>query len=392
MGIEATSSIEISETAQKQFTKVDVRELPSDLSTRASNPILHGYKFLQTNSTYLKLNVKKHEDVAVLVAVIEEAHFGVTYAEGNFLYHIALKVRNTTQDFIKFVLPEKSSLWSTSVEGKVVRPAQDKQKRVLIPLKRSTSESVFSVEIFFLRPATEMTGTGTQQWEFPTFNTPINHAFYLIHLPNEFKYGEFEGDLRERKEKCFSQTATVFDQVSQDKNKHNAPSNSYNARNAAPRQQMQMQMQQQQQMQYQQQAMPQQMNRNAIFAPQSVMANNMMNSNDSDSEGDDDDEMGGAGLAPQSTTVTNSSSVVGVLPVAVSALTVGQPFYFERLLLREDEKPITLQLEFKEVKKSWWDKRSLFPYKKLVWSMILGFVVLFVLWMANIPILSRFSK
>jgi hypothetical protein len=121
IAIEATANIEISEVTQKQFTKVDVRELPSALSNRASNPILHGYKFLQSNSTHLKLDVKKHDDVAVLVAVIEEAKFQVTYSEGHLLYYIALKVRNTTQGIIFFFILTLFQILSRLLFQKEVR-------------------------------------------------------------------------------------------------------------------------------------------------------------------------------------------------------------------------------------------------------------------------------
>jgi hypothetical protein len=175
LAIEATTNIEIQEVNSARLGKLDVSELPKSLHNRKSNPILLGYKFLRSDhSLVLEVKVrffnllilyKKHDDVAVLVACIEEAYFQATYSAGHILHHIILSIKNTNQDFLKVSIPEDCALWSTTVAGKSVRPAVDEDKKILIPLKRSASESVFSAEIVYLANATEMKRSGEVSME-----------------------------------------------------------------------------------------------------------------------------------------------------------------------------------------------------------------------------------
>jgi hypothetical protein len=70
-----------------------------------------------------------------------------------------LKVKNTTQGYVKFRLvsvPEDIqskitiSLWATTVSGKSMRPAKDKEGNILLPLERSAEENILTIELFYL--------------------------------------------------------------------------------------------------------------------------------------------------------------------------------------------------------------------------------------------------
>jgi hypothetical protein len=65
----------------------------------ASNPLLFGYKFLQPGYE-LVLDVKKHADVGVLIAVIDAAHFTAALSEeGSVMYKLLLSVKNTQKQY-----------------------------------------------------------------------------------------------------------------------------------------------------------------------------------------------------------------------------------------------------------------------------------------------------
>lgn len=310
IGIEQTQNIEIKELNSSKLQKIDTSELPKKMSDRVSNSILLAYKFLSSDYS-LKLDVIKHDDVAVLVAFIEEAYFEVTYSSGKVLHHILLSIKNTNQDFLKFLLPKNAELWSTLVDEDAVRPAIDKTGRILIPLKRSTKESIFSAEIVYLMPCNEMKGSGDISIEFPIFNTIINQAYYSIFLPKDFKYGEFQG-LKELE--SFSKTPK-FEQVQERSIKPSFGNNSLKMT---------------------------QMNSN-ILQPQQQRVN-----------------------IPKSVKSLES----GVMPVDLSRLPFGQRFKFEKLVISESSDPVKLSVTFKENSKPFYLKRSLFPWKKLFYFFI----------------------
>ena len=71
---------------------VDVDELSGALRQRASNPILLAYKYLLPEYQ-LKLSVKKHGDVDVLIAAVDCAYFTATkIEEGRVMYKLLMKV------------------------------------------------------------------------------------------------------------------------------------------------------------------------------------------------------------------------------------------------------------------------------------------------------------
>jgi hypothetical protein len=71
---------------------IDVEEVSAALRGRSSSALLLAYKFLQPNYS-LSLSVKKHDDVDVLIAVVDVAHFTATKtAEGRTMYKMLMKV------------------------------------------------------------------------------------------------------------------------------------------------------------------------------------------------------------------------------------------------------------------------------------------------------------
>jgi len=433
IGIEATSSVEIKELSSRLTTKLDTRELPSEMTNKASDQLILAYKFLQSKGVSLFVDVKKHDDVSVLVAVIEEAYYEVTYSEsGHYLYRVALKVKNSSQDYIKAKFLDinddskqiQISLWSTTVDGSASRPARDKEGFILIPLKRSSSETVFTVEMFYLYNShSAIEGKGSLELFFPTFNTPITRGYYNVNLPDDFNYGEFEGDIKECKN--WEKYPSVLGTIAYEKQKLAYNNNNNNARMPV---QMQQQMQQQyampQQMQYapqqQMQYAPQpQMNYNAMNMVQPQMAQQMRNAprrpqyninanfnedddeqyNDSASDSDEEDEALSESDEEQEeggeVNISNnlkSSSVVGVLPIVLNSVSNGKNFKFEKLLVSETEPSQRLHVEFKQIVKSWREKRTLWRQDLAAWMKYKRYLFFVVILLVVVAIVSRFIR
>lgn len=380
VAIEATSSIEINEISSDRLDKVDPSELPSSLTSKATNHILHAYKFLSSGHT-LKLDVKRHGDVPVLVAIIQEALYVAVVSEDNILHRVSCSVQNTNQDFLKIELPENSQIWSTLVSGKVVRPAIDKTKKILIPLKRSASKATFLVEIVFITPSIPMNESGKLELEFARFNTPIRHAFFEVFLPRNYRYGEFEGNVKEVY--YFSQSPKVRELIEQHQPQRkrlemqrNFAQERYSNISVLPQQQQMRQIPMQTPIQLQMNAMIPQVQQQVMRPipqqqiiqqiPQQVMnARNFVS-------------------PPPPQMIEKKSGVeVGVMPVTVTNVKVGKCFLFEKLLLSEESEKIQLSVPFKKVHKPFSQKRHLFPYKTLFFGigllmMVCVFLVFYI--------------
>jgi len=206
VGIEARTNVEIQFLNGGGCAAIDTTELPKQLWDTSSQPIILAYKFLDPR-LFIHLDVKKHADVSVLIAVVEEAHVVITQTtEGRILTKLVAQVRNTQQQFLRITMPEGSNVWSTVVSNRPVKPAQD-GKEIMIPMQKTTDQNInqsgkggnsFRVEfVYFQETKKTMKGRGRLNFELPKLDLPVNDLFISLYLPQEFRYGEFDGDLKE---------------------------------------------------------------------------------------------------------------------------------------------------------------------------------------------------
>jgi hypothetical protein len=152
-----------------------------------------------------------------------------------------------------------------------------------------------------------MKDSGVLSLEFARFNTPINHAFFSVNVPSNFKYAEFEGELKEIS--YYSKSPTVESLLATEKSRGLAYGQQpqYN----------QMRQQMQQQMAPQMQNMQMNMMSNLSYnpAPQQPMPMPQSNKAKSKVTGFGGSFSGGKRAAQ-----------VGVLPIQISGLRIGTNF------------------------------------------------------------------
>ncbi|KAG2378333.1 hypothetical protein C9374_008476 [Naegleria lovaniensis] len=391
IGVEGITNVEIKDLKNVGLTKLATTELPTKITSKTSDSLLFGYKFLQSLGTDIFLDIKKHDDVQVLVAVIEEALYQITYSEsGHLFYRVAMKVKNSSQNYAKVDLVPKDiqyALYSTSVKGEIVRPAIDKEGKILIPLKRGATEMTFSVELYYTVPVKEvMTENGRIELLLPKFNIPTNRSYYYVYLPENYNYGEFEGSMKEVPN--FDKQPTVEDFVSQEMSNTSYPRSerqvqSQNRYNAMPQMQM---MSNALPMQYQQQAMPQMRYQQPQAPPlpfafpqgnirRTASEEDIRNFSDDEDEfeenvysdeSESDDEINDAPTQPS----TSSGLVSGVMPVKLTPVTKGKIFLFQKLLISENEDHLKLAVEYKKQQESVLTKRTLLPIDEIFYASV----------------------
>ncbi|MBL4848270.1 MAG: hypothetical protein JKY65_22355 [Planctomycetes bacterium] len=181
--------------------RVDPRELPPQLSRRASRAILHAFHYAGTEPR-VELLVTKHPELPVLTTVVDRAAFlvlvtedGQRYVQGRYT------VRNAQQQFLRVELGPDEELLSALLEEEPVKPAQGGEHVVLIPLRRASSpseaESPFTVELVTRTPLVALSERGALEIELPRVELPVAYLTCDLHLPRGYVYDDFEGSLRE---------------------------------------------------------------------------------------------------------------------------------------------------------------------------------------------------
>jgi hypothetical protein len=351
LGIVGRTSIEISDLMHGCCSRVDEVELPAVLRQESTFPILLAYKFLSPNYV-VRLDVKRHDDCEVLIAVCEECYLSISVTEvGVIMFNVFLKVRNTHKQFLRMTIPKevgRFDIWSTFMSNEAVKPSLDEEKNVLIPLAKVKDsfqvkivyvcehDSLFRVARGDRKAPLPRSRRKYLEMFLPYFDLPVQRLFVGVSVPDNYMFGEFEGDLKEVEN--FSTSPVAHLMVT--------PTHVENP--VVPMQQMQ------------QMQMPSQMLMNVMddfCLEQQEMPQVQCASSSS---------IPTIGFNVESQTIRmprkrQVASDRGVVPVDVTMLQMRKTFHFERVLVSSETLRIAVPIRLK--KKESWKRRSIFRQK-----------------------------
>lgn len=208
IAIVALANVEITAPKRIGATVLDVRELPVEILSMTSQPILLAFRYVG-QEPQIQLAVKKHADVKVLLTIIDSAVVtSMQTIDGRRITKVIYNMRNNRSQFLRVSLPEGADVWTVTVAGKSTRPAMDEQGRVLVPLVRSTGASSeaasFPVEIIYVETQDIIGPKGSMRVDLPAAGVPVTHFMVQLYLPTEGDYSKwllgdphFEGPLHQ---------------------------------------------------------------------------------------------------------------------------------------------------------------------------------------------------
>ncbi|MEW5851142.1 MAG: hypothetical protein AB2A00_20310 [Myxococcota bacterium] len=167
LGIETAPGVEVTLTRTEGAERLDGRDLPSELWSMTTTPLVLGVKYLE-HPVNVAMQVSHQAKVAVADTTLDSASFEtVINAEGRAVSAVNFHVRNHQRQYLEVKLPAETTVLSCFVNGKPVRPARGGQDTLFIPLDRSTvaegSGAAFPVELVI----TQNTG---KLWPFSRVN------------------------------------------------------------------------------------------------------------------------------------------------------------------------------------------------------------------------------
>ena len=215
IGVVALTNVEIANSASTGAQLMDARDLPAEIVGMTSQPVLLAYRYTG-DAPALSLAIRRHPDVPVLLTVVDRCHLTVMQTrDGRRITRALYSVRNNRNQFLRLGMPEGSTIWSVSVAGRATQPAQDAEGNVLLPLVRSGSGGqleAFPIEIVYVESGdAPEKGKGNVRVVLPGSAEPITHLLLTLYVPEDGRYKEFEGTLREVEE--FTAFSTAGGQV-----------------------------------------------------------------------------------------------------------------------------------------------------------------------------------
>ena len=177
-------------------SQVDVKELPQDKLAGADIPILYALQYVRYPYS-VGLDIKKHEDVAVLVAVVEAANITTVLGkDGQIIVSAKYQIKNRTKQYLDIALPKNVEIWSTFVDGKAVKPAKTEENKILLPLvKYEEKDRSFPVEIIYEVKRSKFFLFGRINLTAPQFDIPLTNVTWDVYMPFGYNYFNLSGNL-----------------------------------------------------------------------------------------------------------------------------------------------------------------------------------------------------
>ena len=202
IAVEVLGAGEISDVKSEGLEEADASDLGEMVASRQS-PSLDAFRFRTGDAKLprsLSVNIARYTPQAVLLANVEEARYQVLLSsEGKTLVQARYAVRNNQRNFLKITLPQGATLWSASLAGKPVRPGQDPDGGLLLPLDKSRSGEKapeFAVEVTYLVRGTPWADKGQFKLALPTLDLPVSRTGLLVYHPPLFKLTTEPGAFR----------------------------------------------------------------------------------------------------------------------------------------------------------------------------------------------------
>jgi hypothetical protein len=182
VGILSTGGVELTQGTLQEARAIDVKELPEQLSAMTSNPLMLAYEFHQ-QPYQISLSSRKGEELPVLTAAIEGAEaLTLITEEGKLVSAFTYTMRNNRKQFLQVTLPPRATVYGAFVSGKAVKPIQDGDGKLRIPLASAGQES-FPVELAYVQEEAPSGWLGSSHLIAPKVDVPTCNLNWSIYQP-----------------------------------------------------------------------------------------------------------------------------------------------------------------------------------------------------------------
>lgn len=188
VALAARTNVSVSVSQPHKATMVDVTDLPPELVSSVSFPILSAYKYLSPDCS-LAIDMRRYQDVSVIGAAVDSAEIlTVKSEEGTCISKAIYHVKNNMKQYMSVTLPSGSELWSVFVAGHSEKPGKDEKGNMLVPLQKSNSEEgtveSFPVELVYVSRGKRIGVAGMSSFHLPGIDIPISSVDFHLYLPD----------------------------------------------------------------------------------------------------------------------------------------------------------------------------------------------------------------
>ncbi len=226
IAIQASETMEVfADDSVHNLTAIPAQELPYWLQVQKE--VLMRFKYNRPPYA-LTLNVLRHKDMPVLVAIADEALFtGLMTRDGYTLVKFRYFIRNNHKQYLSITMPKGWTLWSALIDGNAVMPASsESSSEALIPLKKmsKTDEGTgFVLELVYWYEAKKMGLGGTISFETPVIDINCQKINGELWVPSRYQYKKFKGSIEKVKQYTSRYISSTVNNQRQSGSRRNLP-------------------------------------------------------------------------------------------------------------------------------------------------------------------------
>lgn len=197
LGIGASPGIEVSQETSEEVRPIDVTQLPPQLTSQASSPLLLAYEYHQ-DPFQVTLKTSKGKELAVLTASIDQAQATTLISkEGKIATVFVYNVRNNRKQSMTFELPHGLTILNAYVDNKGVKPVMESETKIRLPLVLSNSaDASFSVQLTTLSEGGAFTPMVVTELVAPVVDVPISELLWQVYLPSDREVWRRQGSMQ----------------------------------------------------------------------------------------------------------------------------------------------------------------------------------------------------
>ncbi len=200
VAVELLGPAEIKQWKPFGLETAEAVELGQSVASRQS-PSLAAFRLRAgASARSLNIEVARYAQQAVLTANVEEARYRVLMsADGKTLVEARYAVRNNQRNFVKIALPAGAAVWSSSLEGRPVRPGRGADGALLFPLSKARSGEeapVFAIEVLYLAPSDAWSERGNAALTLPALDLPVSRTGVSLYYPPLYRITPEPGAFR----------------------------------------------------------------------------------------------------------------------------------------------------------------------------------------------------
>ncbi len=202
VALQTSGNSEIIPVLAKNISRVDISDLPAGLQNLAEYPLIAAYSFINKGFS-LAFEIIPHKDAPVQVAMTDKALADSRLSSNGVLTsRVKYTIRNMSEQFFKFKLPQKAEILSAMINGKSVQiekqEIQDKKDTIyFVNIKNYQDTNPFNLVVMY-RQKFNLTLLNKifnfQNFELPRIqNMPVLTVSWSVYVPESMKYWNFSG-------------------------------------------------------------------------------------------------------------------------------------------------------------------------------------------------------